>query len=412
MREFRTPKEARLERFVRALSVFTFILLCWTFNRATRPREDCVNSPFIRAILIEGQRVDNCAFESRLRLDGPTLSRESVARLRKLELPAALNEWLPARAVLLLEISDKEPRAFDLYRGALRLGSAWVDEGTQLPRALAMAILKAQPAFKEVSHFQLETLADFVTLASLGNSRWRDRHGVAHDFAQDVRLATATPTFHEYCRSPYRSLAHDKSCRLNAAPDAQAPIWGLRPLLASALARTFARLTLAQKIRVMDAVRTGVTLPKVTSPAGAGVEELVDWFKKTLRAHAGALQMLTNANAEVAMRRSLDDLDVRSPTQWDVTIDLRHTPRWREIFGQLTARAAFRPRERALIFTPAGEVALPSGLPVGWDVRDVRSAKHVMIACHFPTPGARAGIRARQFFARQTCGTLATPFWE
>ena len=412
MREDKTPIEVRLERLVRGLSVFTFVLLSWTIHRATRPRESCVSSNFIRAILIQNQRVDNCAVESRLRLGGPDLSRENLARLRALEIDGALTEWFAPDSRLVIEVSEKDPRAFDLYRGALRIGAAWVDEGLQVRRALVMALLRAQPNFAEASHFQIETLADFITLTAFGNARWRDRRGREHDFARDVRLATAAPSFQAYCQSPLRSLAHQKACRANAAPDAQGAVWGLRPTLAAGLARTYAGLSLAQKMKVHAAVRAGATLPKMTSPAGDAVEDLVEWFTRTLRAHAGALQMLTNADGARAMARALIQLDVTAPLHWEVTFDLRHTPRWREIAAQLTTRAKFRPRERALVFTPEGAIALPSGLPVAWAGRDVQSQKHVIVACHFPAPDRAVGIRADQVFARQTCGTLSNSFWD
>ena len=403
MRHTPDLSEATLERIVQVLTLLSFALSCWTLNRALRPRETCVTSPFIRLVIIEGQRVNNCAFESRLQVGAPRLSRDAVRRLRRLEDTAPFERWFAREPRVLIEVDEAHPRAFDLYAGSVRLGAAWIDEGQQLPRALAMTFLRANRRYAELSPFTTETLADFVTLAS---------HAAANPAGAE-QFVTAAPSLAAYCASPVRSLAHERACQGPAAAnDHAASVWGFRPILAGALVRTFDGLPLTDKLRVIARVRDGVALPIVEAPSATSVGALAQWLAGTTRAHAGALQMLNGRSADQSLRTALAALDVAAPTHWELTFDLRHTPKWREITGQLRARSKYRRAERALIFTPEGEVALPSGLAAHWSARDVESKKHVMIACPLPTARAAVGVRAERFFARQTCGTLRGSFWD
>lgn len=93
-------------------------------------------------------------------------------------------------------------------------------------------------------------------------------------------------------------------------------------------------------------------------------------------------------------------------------MDITHTPAWREIFEQMKSRSQFVRGERILVFTPEGARALPSDLAMSWPVEEVKSQKHVMIACHWPSPDQAPHIQARHIYARQSCAKLEEAFWD
>ena len=112
------------------------------------------------------------------------------------------------------------------------------------------------------------------------------------------------------------------------------------------------------------------------------------------------------------VNRTLKELEVESPTKWELTMDVTNTPAWREIFEQMRRRTHVVKGERVLVFTPEGARALPSGLPVAWSADDISSQKHVMIACEWPQADEMVQIRARKMYARQTCDKISSPFWD
>lgn len=402
MRPNVTDPQARLERVVQILTLLSFALSCWTLNRALRPRPDCVTSTVLRAVVIEDQVVGNCAFESRLQIGGARLSPTAHRYLRQLEDTAGIERWFRREPRAVITIDQAHSRAFEAERGGARIGVAWFADARQLKRAVTMALIHAHPVYAGLTPFARQTLADFIILASR-----------AERPAAGVGFATAAPSLAGYCASPDRSPAHVSNCESRAvAADRDANAWGFESALANTLARTFAAARLRDQLRIVAGVRAGVLLPTPDRPTSTAAADLVKWFNSTTRAWAGALQMLNAPAAEQILSASLDSLGVRSPTRWELTIDLRHSPKWREIVNQLVARAHFRPRERALVFTPEGEVTLPSGRPAYWAASDVASDKHVMIACRWPAARAAVAVRADQFFARQTCGTLDAAFWD
>lgn len=379
----------------KALTILSFVLVCWVAHRTLRVRDACVTSPFIAYVLFDDARAENCAFESRLSLQRSALDRTRVGYLRTLETLSPLVALFPeARPHMTVEITELEPDAFALgERGGLRLGSNWLAQPLQVRRALTMALLKNQ-----VPSGNLDVLTDFVVLALFDDAP-ADRV-----LRRETKFPTVALGLDSYCKSPVRSLAHARLCELKpqtAAGDA----WGMRPLLAAALWRTFSRVTIADQVAVLKRLRTVPTLPPIEANGAANVENLVDRFTNSLRTWSRDLGLPED-------RRALAELEVEAPTRWELTVDLTKSPAWKEIVEQLKARSRYRQRERALVFTPEGEVALPSGLPVAWSAADVQSQKHVVIACSWPRPGEAVHVRARQMFARQACGKLDHAFWD
>lgn len=402
---------------MRVLTVFSFILICWVSNRALKVRQDCLNSSWIAYTRIDGKRVENCRFQSRLSLNIFTsqLTIQDAEDLRSLErAEPAYDLFENLRPDLAINLNHSSPNAFQLVQGGLDLGSNWLKDPVQLRRALMMAILKEQPAYSQSSQFQLEVLSDFLILTLHGDENWEGDAGQSYSLAKDARFATAAANFIQYCRSPFRSLAHYSICEKSrdGDSDGDGQAWGFRALLSSALWRTYEKLGLSEKLVVLAKVRSGVKLPIMDLPRSANVENLVDWFALMFKEDAQALGMTQAQEGPLAVRRVLKELDVEAPTHWELTVDLTHTPAWREIVEQLKTRSQYRKQERALIFTPEGEVALPSGLSVDWTVADIQSQKHVMVACQWPQPEDALKIQARQMFVRQTCDKLKGAFWD
>ena len=384
-----------MERLAKALTIFSFVLMCWVAHRTLQVRESCVSSSFVAYVVFDDAKVSNCAFESRLTWT-TDVGRVRNQLLRRLETLEPLLALFPrAQPKMTVQITDQEPDAFALgERGSVRIGVHWLDQPLQVRRALTMAVLKNELA---VPAGHLDVMTDFIILALFDD---------APNVLRGTKFPTAPVGLDSYCKSPLRSLAHAQACALK--PEAtKDDSFGLRPLLASALWRTFTKATVAEQVAVLRRLRTRPTLPAIEARDLAGVENLVDWFRNTINDYALGLELPRG----FAFESALKELEVEAPTHWELTIDLTRAPAWKEIVEQLKTLSRFRARERALLFTPEGEIALPSGLPVAWSADDVQSQKHVLIACEWPKPGEAVHVRARQMFARQACGKLDTAFW-
>lgn len=405
-----------VERLAKGLSVLTFMLLCWVGNRAIQVRSHCINSNYLSVVLIDGRRVYNCVYESRLNLGNwlDPLTYAQARALRLLEQIDRLDRVLPvSRPVIAIELlSGPEARHFELGRNSLRLGEAWLSDALQLKRALIMAALGSGDATEFASHFQLEVMTDFLLEAVYREDRWTADEG-EFSFLRDVRFPTTAPGFADYCRSPFRSLAHYEVCA-QPTPDSydlHSRVWGFRPLLASALYRVFVHQPLAVKLKILAALRTSLVWPRVGGLREDGVEALALWFESTLKDHLAALGLSAEGSDALAVKQVLKELQVEAPTHWELTVDLTKAPAWREILEQLRTLSRFHQDERVLVFTPEGKRVLPSGLLAAWSPSDVQSQKHVLVACQWPKPEEAVAIRARHMYASQSCGKLTEVFW-
>jgi|GEM_PF-5285505 len=391
-------------------------MLCWVAHRSLETRTACVNSSFLSFVQIGNERVANCLYESRLSLRGLTtrLSEKKQNIVRSLEVLEPLRQLFPGRRQgLAVDVVEQEADLFELGRGYVRIGTNWLKDPEQLRRALVMGVLRDEFPQTYTNQFQLETIADFILLSVFGQDEWTGEDGKIYSLMRDMRFSTAAPSFDQYCLSPFRSLSHRSVCHMNGDTDLeQVNVWGFRPLLAVSMWRVFSKLSLSEKIHVMKVLRSGRTLPTVHDLQSASAEGLVEWFEVTLNEHLDALLPVKTEDTEFAVKRTLKELEVESPTHWELTLDLTSTPAWREILEQLRQRAQFRQKERVLVFTPEGARALPSGLPVAWAADEISSQKHVLIACHWPSPEDTVHVRARHMFAEQSCGKLTRPFWD
>lgn len=352
--------------------------------------------------------------ESRLSLNvlrAGGLTEEQNELLRKLETIEALKALIPEkRPRLAVEINLDDPKVFELGRNYLRIGKDWLQDPEQTRRALIMGVMHTRFPETYTNQFQLEVITDFLMLSLFGADDWATEEGESYSLAQDMTFATAAPSFDQYCQSPFRSLAHASICELSEIPeDQQGNVWGLRPLLAVSLWRVYMKIGIRDQLHMLEALRAGVSLPLVSALNDSAAENLVKWFRETLDEHVHALVGKVDSRA---VNRTLKELEVESPTKWELTMDVTNTPAWREIFEQMRRRTDVVKGERILVFTPEGARALPSGLPVAWSADDISSQKHVMIACEWPRADEMVQIRARKMYARQTCDKISSPFWE
>jgi hypothetical protein len=372
-----------------------------------------VNSSFLSFVQIGETRISNCKNENRLSFNNwkHKVPQEKQDMLRKLEILEPLASMLTERRTrLAVEINLDEPRIFELGRGYIRLGKDWLNDEVQTRRALIMGVMHTEFPDTYSNQFQLETMTDFLTLTIFGDESWTGEDGEEYSLTRDMKFATAAPSFDQYCQSPFRSLSHVGLCAVSEDPeDSQANVWGLRPLLAVSLKRVYDKLSLKDQLHMMQSLKAGVALPLVSSLGNSTAEGLVKWFQETLDEHVHALVGHVDSKA---VNRTLKELEVESPTHWELTMDVTNTPAWREIFEQMRQRSQYMKNERVLVFTPEGAKALPSGLPVAWAADEISSQKHVLIACKLPSADEAIHVRARQMFAQQSCGKISRQFWE
>lgn len=335
--------------------------------------------------------------------------------VRSLEILEPLAQLIRGqRRGLAVDVVEREPDLFELGKGYVRVGINWLKDPVQLRRALIMGVLRTEFPQTYTNQFQLETLTDFVLLSVFAQDEWTGEDGKLYSLMRDMRFSTTAPSFEQYCMSPFRSLSHRSVCRLDgdSADVDQVNVWGFRPLLAVSMWRVFSKLSLNEKVFAMNTLRSGKALPTVHDLRDVSTESLVGWFETTLNEHLNVMLPKKTAKTEFAVKRTLKELEVESPTHWELTLDLTATPVWREILEQMRERAQYRLNERVLVFTPEGARALPSGLPVAWATDDISSQKHVLIACHWPAPEDAVHVRARHMFAEQSCAKLTRPFWD
>ncbi len=368
----------RLERVAKGLTILSFAVLCWVAHRATKWRTDCVHSTFINLVLVDGERVFNCRFESRLELRSfvAPISFTTINKIRKVEDIEELSGWLPlVHPVLTVELVADEPDLFQMNRRFARIGERWLEQPAKLKRMLVSSVLNAHFAGGFASDFEREVVTDFLLLTLFSKSDW------PHAPARHLNFATVSPT------------------------------GGLSPLVAVALARVFEKLPMREQFETLSRLRRVRALPALFPPQDPAGSTLADWFDRALKSNLISLGVSGKA-ADLAIKRTLNELDVSYPTRWELTVDLTLAPAWREIYEQLRTRSRFFPKERTLVFTPEGAFALPSGLPVEWAADDVSSQKHVLVACNWPDPDQVIKIRARKMFAEHSCGKLKTVAWD
>lgn len=397
-----------VESLVRTLTVVSFALLCWVAHRSVQARTDCVSSPYINLVKVDGRTVFNCRFESRLSFE-PFLHPLKYQTVRVIESLESINElsklWPTRQPKLTIEIVDENPEFFEIGMFYVRLGRHWLDRPEQLHRALIMGAVKSEIDQAIPSRFELEIVTDFLALSLF------DSDNVNREALRALKFSTAAPSFESYCKSPFRSLIHERDCHatLPGSEDLYSRVWGYRPLLAVALWRVFDKVSLKEKVEALRRLRGLAPWPLLLTPFAEDSASLALWFTDALQKH---LQVLGLNRDVMALRRTLKELEVESPTHWELTVDLTNTPAWREILEQLRTRSRYRPKERTLVFTPEGSVALPSGFPVEWAASDISSQKHVMIACGWPAPDEAIAVKARHTFAEKSCGKLTKDFWN
>lgn len=397
-----------MEAFARGLTVITFALMCWVVHRTVQVRTDCVNSAFVSVVMVDGLKVYNCRFESRLNLRPlyAPLSYQTQAKLRALESAEEIAGLFPAVTPrLAVEIVEEAPQFFEIGRKYLRVGKGWITDAMQMRRAMIMAVLNSESPTAYPNNFELEVAADFLSLALF------PLHGWSSSLMRDVQFPTSAPSFEQYCKSPLRSLAHWRGCAdsLQGSDDLHGRVWGFRALLASALWRVYDKASFVEKLEALRRLRNGEQLPLVFAPYDDGGATLAVWFTQTLKDHLEVLGLNKNV---MALKRTLKELQVEAPTHWELTVDVTKTPVWQEIVEQLRKRSLLRPKERILVFTPEGAVALPSGFPVQWAANDISTQKHVLIACDWPTPDEAIAVKARHHYAQHSCDKLTRAFWD
>ncbi len=408
------------ERFAKILTVVSFVLMCWVAQRILQPRTNCVESSFLSFVQFGHDRFENCLFENRLSFSsGSSPTQEQSKIIKAMEVLEPLRPLLPSKTPqVAVDIHADNAEIFELGRGFVRIGKKWTEDPVQLRRALIMGLLRFHYPRKYAGQFQLEVISDFIVLSILNQDAWLDERREQHSLRKEQRFSTAAASFERYCQSPFRSLSHVGVCAVDdpARIELQENVWGLRPLLALTLVGIFEKLPLRQQSRFLNALKEDSSLPEVRLLKNASAEEMTAWVRGSVSDYLHSLlgQVPTIEGQDplsLAYRQTLHQLEVESPTHWELTVDLTNTPAWREIFEQMRQRSLIV-KERVLVFTPEGSRALPSGLPVAWAADEVSSQKHVLIACHWPRPDEVVHIQARHMFAQQTCGKLQDAFWD
>lgn len=406
------------ERLAHVLTILSFVCLSFVVHRSLSPRTECLSSPLIAFVQVDGRRINNCALESRLSFRNwlNPLTKDQRQIIRSLEVLDPLAELLRGkRFSIAVDVRTEDPHNFELGKGYVRMGTEWLKDQTQTMRALTMGVLKTEFPETYSNQFQLEVVTDFLLLSVFENDKWTGDSKV-YSLMRDAKFATIAPSFEQYCQSPFRSLAHREACEVANLGDDKTPletnVWGVRPLLAVSLKRVYDKLSIAEKLHMLEVIQAGTKLPAIQNPENVSLEGLVTWFEVTLSKHLQAMLPKANADVAYAVKRTLKELEVESPTHWELTIDVTSTPAWREILEQLKKRSEILKGERTLVFTPEGAKALPSGLPVAWSADEISSQKHVLIACAWPKPEDTVHIQARHLFAHQSCDRLERPFWD
>ncbi len=365
-----------IEKTAKALTVLTFVTLCWVAHRSLQPRTDCLNSSYLSLVLVDGKRVYNCSFESRLNLRPllEPLPFATLSQVRQLEVLEPLRALLPVKGPrLAVELIAKGERDFfEMGKGYARVGLGFLQRPKELQRRLLQAVLQNELPQAFSGPFELSVVADFLTLILFPRSTW------AHAPVRDMRFSTT-------------------SIRR-----------GFGPVLAVGLAGVYERAPLKQRIKAMQTLASAGALPLVFEPLDTTGSSLAHWFEKSLTDLSRSL----GVHDEFALKQTLKRMEVEAPTRWELTVDVTKTPAWREILEQLKKRSQFRPKERILVFTPEGAKTLPGGLPVDWDAEDIASQKHVMVACDWPAPDQALRVQARHVYAEQSCTKLDRVFWD
>ncbi len=406
------------ERLAQSLSLISFVVICFVAHRALEPRTFCIQSSFVQAVQIGRERFENCQYESRLSLVhfGRQTNKQILQQVRALEGLEPLKDILQIhRPSLVVSVDSRAPQRLEVDQGTLYVGADWLKSPQQRARALTYGILHHlwRPT-REVSGFDLLMWTDFLVVAVLQQDDWSGR-----SMRNELRFPTAAVTFTRYCESPFRSLAHGPACNLRGpageipAPSLTANIWGHDSLLAMLLARVFERLPIGQQLALLQRLPDlPTTTPELSEPADGSLEARVFWLQARVRSHLEALGLQSTEQSELAIQQAYLAMDLSTPTRWELTVDITHTPAWPEILEQFRAWSKLRPKQRMLIFTPKGQIALPVNLPVDWPSEAVQSQKHVLIACSWPKPTDAININARHLFAQQSCGKVQAVFWN
>lgn len=400
-------REFWFEALAQALSVLTFLLLAWIGQRLLSERSDCVHSAAIRTVTIEGRRILNCQRVSRLDLD-PLLSplRPHVRKkLRAIEALEPLSPFSGRWNQLNVEIVKGDLQIFSLDRNHLKIGDEWLRYPDPILRAMNQVYLSVNTENSNL--VQTQVLADFL------------RFWLRPKADDEMRLGMAPMGFSEACKGSHRTVHLEQLCasRTVASISKRSPevltTIGVWSFLSFALADVVRSLPFRDQQIVLTQVWSEESKwPAMDPPESNHVEAITTWLESALNSYLDAFGVSQSIERLYALKGSMAKLDISAPLKWELTIDLRHTPAWSEILEQLKSWSRFRGGQRTLVFTPKGEVALPSGHNVSWRSDEIRSQKHVMVACHWPKPEQALTVESRQFFAEQSCGRLSTPFWE
>lgn len=365
-----------IEKTARVLTILTFVTLCWVVHRSLQPRTDCLSSSYVSLVQVDGQRIYNCGFESRLNLRSllKPIPFVTLSKVRMLEVLEPLRPFLPVKGPRLAVdlVSEGDEELFDVGRGYVRIGRGFLKRPKELQRRLLQAVLQTELPQSFSGPFELAVISDFLTLVLFPRASW------AHSPVRDMRFSTT-------------------SIRQ-----------GFGPVLAVALAGVYERAPFKQKITAMQRLGSAAALPLVFEPLDTTGSSLARWFEKSLTELSNSLGL----RDEMALKQTLKLMEVEAPTHWELTVDVTKTPAWREILEQLKKRSQFRPKERILVFTPEGTKALPGALPVDWEAGDISSQKHVMVACDWPAPDQALRVQARNIYAEQSCTKLNRVFWD
>lgn len=407
-----------LERTFQGLAIFTFVSMCWLFHRAFSARTECIRSQFVSQMRSEGWTLSSCRVESRLMLqhvfERPSV--DTVDFIRRMESIDALHSLWPGQAPQVqVEVTDTEPFLFEMSPGRVKMGRELARAKGQLERAVVIALLNSYFAPTSRSEYEIEVTADFLLINVLGLTDLQDPSaGDLVSFDRDTSFALTDRSINEYCNSSWRSLTHFMMCSLHSpghrAHDVSS--WGTRPLIAKLLSRVYGELGLGERVEMMRGVFNPEPLAPVKPLADTGALSLALWTVDQTRTFLMGWKMpLNNERVSFFLQKALMLERVFHVTQWDYTVEITSSANWERLWHSLRQWSQLHPSQRILVWNPVGSFALPEGASVSWSKDDVKTQKHLLIACRWPESKGTVGVTARHFVALQVCEEAQIPRW-
>lgn len=394
-----------------SLSVFSLMVISWALNRGLTLERSCLRFHGIESIELNGQKVYNCEWVSRLeRSEASGEIQGLVARINQL---SNLNPLFPNFTSLRVVIDRRRPFTYERSYGILKLGETLALEPGQMERAV---LLEGMARSRHgLNSLQSEVLADLMTWTALGDARWVDpttREIV--DPAERISLMSIPRTLAQYCNDSFRSIRHLMYCSMGyVSGEPVDPEWSLRPLLSWSLWQAIQDLPTGDKIhfyRHVFSIKS--SLPAKRSPVQTRAERIA-WLKSHVKTYLSSWGLWSPAE-ETRLHRLYTKLNFGPPRPFDLSIqvgDAALAPRVIASLSKWMRWSAGSPK-RVLVVFGRTELVLPRGQFVHLDAKDIVTRRHLILGCHWPTIREAIKIKSHLLLAIHLCGEDKLPSWH